>query len=268
MCTLTWLHERDGGYQLLFNRDELKTRQRAELPRVHRAANGVEYIAPIDADAGGTWIAVNTFGVTICLLNDYRAPDPGIPADRIRSRGEVVAKLGGCDSAEAARQALSKLLLQNYRGFRLVVFADQLRMWRWDTKNLLEIDRNEIVNPITSSSYDEENVQKTRAAFFNSLGGENTIEKLLHFHSAHIDDELCEISGEAVAVSSVCMHRTYSNTVSQCHVSVRHDGVSMAYTDGAPCQTEPGLPLALPRTVVTTADSDYFPESESKLAVK
>ena len=268
MCTLTWLHEPDGGYQLLFNRDELKTRQRAELPRVHCAANGVEYIAPIDTDAGGTWIAVNTFGVTICLLNDYRAPDPDIPAHLIRSRGEVVAKLGGCDSADTVRQALENLTLQNYRGLRLVVFADDLRMWRWDTKNLLEVDGKEIVNPITSSSYDEVNVQKTRAAFFNSLDGENTIEKLLHFHSAHIDDELCEISGEAVAVSSVCMHRTYSNTVSQCHVAVRHDAVSMAYTDGAPCQTRPGAPLVLPRIIVATAGSDYFPVSEAKLAVK
>ena len=37
-------------------------------------------IAPIDADGGGTWIAANERGLTVCLLNHY--PDAGEPLVR------------------------------------------------------------------------------------------------------------------------------------------------------------------------------------------
>lgn len=247
MCTLTWFYREDGSYHLLFNRDELKTRQRAEPPRLHVAENGMEYLAPIDADAGGTWLAVNSAGVTVCLLNDYRAPDPEIAADQIHSRGEVVAKIAGCSDADEAFSLLSDMPLAHYRGFRLVVFCGKVRKWRWDTRELVELGDEVIRNPITSSSYDEVNVQRTRAAFFDSLEGPTNLDKLQFFHSAHIDDDLCEVSGEAVAVSSVCMHRQYAETVSQCEVGVDGDAVSIAYTDGAPCKTAAGAPVLLPR---------------------
>lgn len=247
MCTLTWFYREDGGYHLLFNRDELKTRKRAEPPRLHVADNGMEYIAPIDADAGGTWLAVNSAGVTVCLLNDYTAPDPQIVVDQIHSRGEVVARLAGCTDAEEAFDLLQSLPLKHYRGFRLVIFCSKVRKWRWDTRQLIELGDDVVRNPITSSSYDEENVQKTRAAFFESLPGPTDLKKLQLFHSAHIDDDLCEVSGEPVAVSSVCMHRQYAETVSQCQVSVDADAVSIAYTDGAPCKTRQGAAVVLPR---------------------
>ena len=74
MCTVTWL-ERDGCYDLFCSRDELRTRGAALAPRLHPTAGG-RFLAPVDSDGGGTWIAVNDRGVGLCLLNDYDA-DPG-----------------------------------------------------------------------------------------------------------------------------------------------------------------------------------------------
>ena len=67
MCTLTW-RTAGGGYEVFFNRDERRTRPPARPPAVHRAA-GVSYVSPIDAEAGGTWLAVNELGTTLALEN-------------------------------------------------------------------------------------------------------------------------------------------------------------------------------------------------------
>ena len=247
MCTLTWLN-RDDGYTLLFNRDELKTRQRAIPPEVYRAENGIEYLAPIDTDGGGTWLATNSCGVTICLLNDYRAPEPKIARESIHSRGEVVTRLAGSANCADAEKALKALSLKNYRGFRVVVFAETVHQWRWDTEQLHQMSALETRNPITSSSFDEVNVQKTRRSFYSSFGDMQNLEDLISFHSSHIDDDLCEVSGEPIAVSSVCMHRRYSQTVSQCLVNVCGKQVEIIYTDGAPCETAANTPVTLDRT--------------------
>ena len=67
MCTVSWLHS-PNGYHLLCNRDEKRTRSSAIAPRI--SVNGaVQFIAPLDQDFGGTWIATNEFGTSICLLN-------------------------------------------------------------------------------------------------------------------------------------------------------------------------------------------------------
>src|SRR6185312_11981515 len=69
MCTVSWIHAREG-YQLLCNRDERHTRRPAQAPTV-RQNGGVRFIAPIDGEEGGSWIGVNEFGLTLCLLNRY-----------------------------------------------------------------------------------------------------------------------------------------------------------------------------------------------------
>ncbi|NUO80759.1 NRDE family protein [candidate division KSB1 bacterium] len=69
MCTVTWL-QRHEGYEVFCNRDELKTRKPALPPRLAEC-NGVRYLAPIDNDGGGSWLGVNEFGVSLCLVNHY-----------------------------------------------------------------------------------------------------------------------------------------------------------------------------------------------------
>src|SRR5262245_8061057 len=75
--TVSWTPTREG-YALRFNRDERRTRGPG-LPPGMMEGDGVRFLAPTDADAGGTWIGVNQFGLTVGLLNRYHeAPhDPG-----------------------------------------------------------------------------------------------------------------------------------------------------------------------------------------------
>ena len=94
MCTVSWAHQ-PGGYHLLCNRDEKRTRGAAFAPRV-REIGGVRYVAPIDPDGGGTWLATNEHGVSLCLLNG----EPGFEsAGPRRSRGGLILELAWAPSA-------------------------------------------------------------------------------------------------------------------------------------------------------------------------
>src|ERR1051325_7153375 len=91
MCTVSWTRE-PHGYHLLCNRDEKRNRRVAAAPYTQQRL-GVRYIAPSDTDFGGTWIAVNEYGVAACLLN--RAAVGGGEV----SRGLVIPELIRAHSA-------------------------------------------------------------------------------------------------------------------------------------------------------------------------
>ena len=57
MCTLTWWRDGSGSgtYEVFFNRDEKKTRSVAEPPKII-SDYGLEFVAPIDPDGGGTHV--------------------------------------------------------------------------------------------------------------------------------------------------------------------------------------------------------------------
>ena len=74
MCTVSWLYH-PGGYQLFCNRDEKHHRLPA-LPPLSCVHRGMQYVAPVDGDAGGTWLAVNEAGLTLCLLNGNTPAPP------------------------------------------------------------------------------------------------------------------------------------------------------------------------------------------------
>lgn len=78
MCTLTWWRGAAGeGYEVFFNRDELKTRPPAKPPAAGERG-GVRFLSPVDTQAGGTWIWANQFGVVMALLNWYDRESGGI----------------------------------------------------------------------------------------------------------------------------------------------------------------------------------------------
>lgn len=250
MCTLTWLINPDSnGYSLLFNRDERKTRKRAIPPELKVSENGVSFLAPIDADAGGTWLAVNQYGLTVCLLNYYAAEEPEVKT--IHSRGEVVMKLADCASIAELEQRLNTMPLQFYKGFEIVVVQSEVRHWRWDTHSLQELDA---VQPVTSSSYDTVTVHKKRKDYFSSLANVHSLETLKHFHSCHLDEENHKLAilpdDDTLAVNSVCMHREQSQTVSQCLVNVNENEINICYTDGPPCATQSNAAVVLNRREV------------------
>ncbi len=111
-----------SGFRLVTSRDESIRRAPALPPVLHRLESG-QALWPIDADAGGTWVAASDRGLALAILNIY-APgedwtprhDPGAAP----SRGTIIPRLIGSASASAAAQALGAIDLAPFRPFRLL----------------------------------------------------------------------------------------------------------------------------------------------------
>ena len=67
MCTVTFIPGKDR-YFITSNRDEKMLRKPAIAPQPY-VINGNTLVYPRDADAGGTWIAMNENGNAAVLLN-------------------------------------------------------------------------------------------------------------------------------------------------------------------------------------------------------
>ena len=235
MCTLTWLHT-GSAYQVFFNRDELNTRQRALPPSVHQL-DGTRFIAPTDVDAGGTWIAVNALGTSLCLLNNYAAAQ-AITRDDWVSRGHLVRSLAALRGPDAV-EALRSTSLDRYRAFDLVIFDPTISPTHCAWSNN-ELTIRSASQPLTSSSYDTERVISGRVARFHDLSlDENPSAEALR---AYHNDQFPERSAY-----SVCMQRPDAQTVSFTQLMVNSESVEMTYIDGAPCSNTEPTRLALSR---------------------
>lgn len=235
MCTMTWFTH-DAGYELFFNRDERLSRKRAELPSLQHN-EGVNYISPIDADAGGTWIAVNEHAITVCLLNHYQFQQISTYKNWI-SRGEIVRDFARFDNLESASDYYMKMDLDDYRAFRMFMIQPngQNRLFVWDGHQA-RIETN-VTTPKSSSSVDAKRVKAIRKGLFADLGlGESKDHQaFLDYHASHIPNRSKE---------SVCMHREDAKTVSFSHITVAHQQIGFAYADGSPCEAELGEPLTI-----------------------
>lgn len=246
MCTATWIKTAQG-YELLFNRDELRARQRALPPRIHRDGS-IRYLAPRDGEAGGTWIAVNDHAVAACLLNGEVASPPA--GGSWQSRGEIIRALAPATGREALLARLGTLDLERYRPFVLLALdaTGEARAAGWDGRGLTLSD-GEPELPVTSSSFDAEGAHRSRrdelGRYLTRAGGLSP-EALLAFHRSHAPE---------CGPYSACMHRADALTVSFSRVRVGAEAVDLAYADGPPCFTPLGAPLVLDRQDVCVADA-------------
>lgn len=239
MCTVTWLPTRDG-YELRMNRDELRTRAVALPPAIHER-DGVRYVAPRDVDGGGTWIAANEAGVSVCLLNGPDAGDGPLPG-RV-SRGLLVERLAGSTSVVDVRSHLSGARLRDFAPFTLLALEP---LWaafvaHWNGRSLVVDSAATASEPLTSSSVDRDAVVAFRTAIFRevvrSARGLRS-GALEEFHRGH---------GPERGHRSVCMHRPDASTVSYTRVTVTGDAVCVHYEDGPPCNGLRFDPVALTR---------------------
>jgi Protein of unknown function (DUF833). len=235
MCTMTWFVS-DQGYELFFNRDERISRSRAQLPSIQTIDN-IQYISPTDTDAGGTWVAANQFGVTVCLLNHYQFEQIETYKAWI-SRGEIVRMFASTDNLFAAERQFKSMDLNDYRAFRMFIISPdgQNRLLVWDGHRA-RVEVN-VTKPKSSSSVDARHVKKMRKDLFENLGmgASKEVEDYLNYHASHLPSRSKE---------SVCMHRQDANTVSFSHVSVDAHGVHFRYADGSPCEAQLGEPLSI-----------------------
>jgi len=236
VCTLTWIAP-ERGYELLFNRDEKRTRAAGLPPRRFESAQRA-WLAPSDPEGGGTWIGVNDRGLTLALLNGYeRADDAQRPW---RSRGLLVQELLALPGVRAVEAALARAGLDQYRSFTL--FALDLecvaRISAWDGERLCAAAHAPAGDPLCSSSLDPTGAVRARSALFAELRGEHggvDAALLARFHVSHMPQR---------GPLSPCMHRDDAQT--QSFTRIRCDGARavMEYSPGAPC-------LALAATVTS-----------------
>mgnify|MGYP005845548371 CR=1 FL=1 len=117
MCTAT-LIPIPGGYRLVHSRDELRTRSAAEppawrdLPLGDGSGHSVEALAPLDPDAGGTWIAVDRRGRAVAVMNANPPVRGGINRDTHTAADALYRPAeGGDGSRPISRGLLAGLLL-------------------------------------------------------------------------------------------------------------------------------------------------------------
>ena len=215
MCTLTWRVAAEGGYDLLFNRDERDSRQPELPPRPGQTPEGVRYVAPVDGDHGGTWLLLNTHGLTVALLNHYPR---GVVETGPESRGALPLRLAGCACIQEVVVWLRGAPLERYAPFHLVAVAatGEAVHVRWDGRDLAEVPPAFF---LTSSSFEPERVQAVRAAGFAALT-DLSLATLTRFHQRH---------DPAAGAESVCMRRPDACTRSLCTVRVRPGERELAY---------------------------------------
>lgn len=186
-------------------------------------------MAPVDGDAGGTWIAVRDSGVVLALLNHYPRDSSGVSGvvgagPRI-SRGLLVATL----AAEAGVPDAARLRaagLASYAPFRLFVTGPRVRprafTWNGATLSARRLDPD--LGFLTSSSWNARAVVSARHARFRGFARAHpspTRPDLLGFHQ--------QTENPRGTPWAICMSRDDARTVSLTVVEVTTAGVSMRY---------------------------------------
>lgn len=233
MCSFSW---QDFGDHIgiAFNRDETILRAKA-IPPKRFDTEAVQYIMPIDPDAGGSWICVNQFGLVFALLNNYQGQLKP-KSDKLVSRGEIIKSLALCKSFEQVLSIVQKLELTKFQPFSLLLVSLKHKyMWDYDGIST-GLVTNDLPKHYFSSAHSEaKRVLIERSAVANSWPI-NSDEDLLKLHRSHMpNNSRTEFEDRTY---SICMHHTKGHTQSLTYITLQAEVVSMKYWDGQPCETQ------------------------------
>lgn len=169
MCTASWSAGR-GSLSLCFNRDERKARGEARGPEVLRR-EGTRLLAAIDPDGGGTWLAVNEFGLCVFLLNNYGAISVSSElAAHPKSRGELPLKYAAFGARSRAVEAMERDSFDRYLPFLLAAAdSDGADLFSWDGARLEAVANVDCF--LTTSSFRTEEVEAYRKSRYETLRG-------------------------------------------------------------------------------------------------
>lgn len=243
MCTVSWLHEA-GGYHLLCNRDEKRTRRVAATPAVETAA-GVRYLTPRDGEFGGSWISANECGFSVCLLNGTSLGDPinGPHAGAKRSRGLLVRDLAPLRTVDEGFETLWSLDLIVYPPFTVLLLEPGVPagVFEWNGGEKATLPSADALPPLVSSSFDPGQVRERRRREFERIvggGAQTGSGALFAFHASH---------ASCPGAYSPCMHRHDAETVSFSWIRVRPREIEFFYSPAAPCRWAAGVSRSLAR---------------------
>lgn len=174
MCTVSILRHGDG-VRVTMNRDEARTRA-PELPIQTFSAGDLAWLAPVDSEASGTWMGLNSAGLVACLLNVYGAENekPVMRSAGKKSRGTLVMdalRQGSFD--DACRWVETSVEPDQFMPFRLaLVSVAGASTFRWTGDGTVISESIEDEALLVSSSWHPEAVRRWReerfAAWVNS----------------------------------------------------------------------------------------------------
>ena len=227
MCTLTVI-PRNRGYLLGMNRDERLTRGGAMPPEVV-PLRGTTSVYPRDGE-GGTWIAANSHGVALALLNWNDVPQPS--GEKARSRGEIIPALVACRSHQGLVGAMEKFDLQGIWPCRLVAVFPEERIvteWRWNGVRLEEQGHEWKAKHWFSSSASDARATAERGAVCEAAwkeGDSGSVVWLRRLHASHTNGP---------GPFSMCVHRERVGTLSYTEIHCDAIALECVYFGGAPC---------------------------------
>jgi len=183
MCTVSFLPYKEEGYILTSNRDEKLTRPSASMPEVTKK-KGYQLVFAKDPIGGGTWIAADDRGNSVCLLNGaFERHEPRYPYKH--SRGLIVLNFFKYQGLEDFTVNYN---LDKIEPFTLViVWENRLFELKWDGEitysSELPYDQPRIWSSVTL--YSQEVIDKRQNWFREWLNDHKNFirEDILKFHS-------------------------------------------------------------------------------------
>ncbi len=262
MCTLSWRNE---GHRLevLFNRDEQKSRLKAHVPQYWRDYHAV---FPVDPQGGGTWLAVTENGDVYALLNNYQrsndmlastanqvtkhvtAHSEGeqiIPEKQWQSRGKVITLLLQ-RSDGSFQENCTSLPLSSFLPFTLVHLhpTKATLCCHWDGET---VRFEQPQSPLISSGVALEQVRDARHRCYAQHN--QSLQDLRLFHQSH---------QPGPSALSVCMHREDAQTVSFSHIRISEQ-IEFHYQAGSPCMPlGPSVLVSVPRNADKASPKNNF----------
>ncbi len=229
MCTLTFVPTEDG-YVAGMNRDEKRARPPAFFPQRFEFP-GSDAIYPHEA-SGGTWIACNTYGNLLALLNWNDVRLHSMPAGQL-SRGALIPELlPAANDLAHVSERYGQLDLAKFMPFRLIGFFFQesvINEWRWGGLLRHELQFAWQKMHWFSSSISDALARRNRGRTCARAAKQSSAEPVSSVRSLHASHD------PSPGPFSVCVHRKDAVTVSYTEVSCNGTEISMAYRHGSPC---------------------------------
>lgn len=212
MCTVTWWRGEEGALSIFFNRDERRSRPASSLVDYGKTAGGMEYLAPRDPEAGGTWLLANAHGLVAGVLNHYEAESDS--AQPRCSRGQLPLRMADCRSTGEVASIMRTIECGDFAPFILVCWGrDGESSWVWNGASLEQTPPQQ---PLTTSSYRTPEVLAWRRELYARLVAGGGPDELAPYH----DD-----TSNADTAFNVRMSRSDARTESLCRVDVSPERV-------------------------------------------
>lgn len=242
MCTLAIYFHMTDDYPVVIaaNRDEFL--ERPALPPTTLLEHP-HVVGGKDLRAGGTWLAINEYGLVAGLLNRRveAAPNP-----RARSRGLLTLDALKLRSAEEAARFVAEQPAADYNPFNLLLASRDKAFIAYNRSERIELEQltrglhlltnldvNDFECPRISASYEK------FAALGNHVGFRRDPVALRTYLGRLLSDHNTQLDPRSGRPNSICLHLDGYGTRSSSMIFVGSDAddIEHYFAPGPPCRT-------------------------------